>query len=425
MTFFIKTVTNYLCSSYLKKDWELIIIKINNLLKNNEHIPELVLRAVIAGEDKRFLDHNGVDWIAIFRCIFNFFIIKKLYGASTIEQQLVRTIRVRYERTLSRKLSEMVLAIKLSLIVNKRDILSTYIGVAYYGAYMNSYRQVLKRKNWDNSYINIERACEIAAMLKYPLPQVPSDEILEMIQRRKKYIMEKQVPFLTKWERILQKHYPSPKKWKRYIISDKEIKMFINTWIFHNMPYAIQNHPSVFGNALNYLSSVLKVDIRDIYITGSAQFGYSLHPKQFGKRFKKKKSDLDMFIISSRLFQELHNDMISLKTVLLNKTYTNIEQKKEIERCLKNVEKNYERGFFDYTNFPWQEEYIDYCPNSIYINKRVYNFSKIINEYKKNKINFGFKKITLRIYESYNSAKKQIFINIRDSFKYQRNNEKP
>ncbi|MGC4023059.1 MAG: transglycosylase domain-containing protein [Cyclobacteriaceae bacterium] len=72
--------------------------------------PSCLLEAIVKIEDRRFYSHFGVDSYAIVRAIFRNSTSQKLEGASTIVQQLVRTITGAKEIRILRKLKEMMLA---------------------------------------------------------------------------------------------------------------------------------------------------------------------------------------------------------------------------------------------------------------------------------------------------------------------------
>ena len=71
----------------------------------SEDIPKVVKSAFIAVEDKRFLKHNGVDYIRVFGAVLNNIKSKKFsQGASTITQQLAKNTHLNNDKTLTRKL---------------------------------------------------------------------------------------------------------------------------------------------------------------------------------------------------------------------------------------------------------------------------------------------------------------------------------
>lgn len=93
-----------------------------------------LLKTIIFSEDKRFFSHPGIDFIAIGRAIINN--LKKgriIEGGSTITQQLIRISSKISERTIKRKIIEMLEASKLELKENKRKILEYYLNLAPFG----------------------------------------------------------------------------------------------------------------------------------------------------------------------------------------------------------------------------------------------------------------------------------------------------
>ena len=98
-------------------------------------IPSHALLVVLASEDARFFDHHGVDPQGVARAVLLNVKERRIgYGGSTITMQLVRMLRHDgAPRTLGRKLSEAVLAMRLERAVDKHEILEQYLNRAFYG----------------------------------------------------------------------------------------------------------------------------------------------------------------------------------------------------------------------------------------------------------------------------------------------------
>ncbi|MBC1262015.1 PBP1A family penicillin-binding protein [Synechococcus sp. BSF8S] len=98
-------------------------------------MPELVKEAFIASEDRRFYQHKGVDPTGIARAMLrNLSRGSVEEGASTITQQLARTVFLSQDRTLIRKLKEAALAGKLERQLSKQQILEQYLNYVYLGS---------------------------------------------------------------------------------------------------------------------------------------------------------------------------------------------------------------------------------------------------------------------------------------------------
>ena len=95
-----------------------------------DEIPEVLKDAIIATEDPRFFNHNGIDYRGILRALKeDIRKIRKprsLHGGSTISQQLVRTLLLHRRKTIPRKLKEWILALQLEKEYTKEKILTMY-----------------------------------------------------------------------------------------------------------------------------------------------------------------------------------------------------------------------------------------------------------------------------------------------------------
>ena len=122
---------------------ELVATNSNRILVKMEQIPQNMADAVVAIEDERFYEHNGIDPIGIFRAGFQFLITKgqEQQGASTITQQLLKnTIFTDWMeedgnmiKSVKRKLQEQYLAIELTKVLSKEEILERYMNAINLG----------------------------------------------------------------------------------------------------------------------------------------------------------------------------------------------------------------------------------------------------------------------------------------------------
>jgi penicillin-binding protein 1A len=99
-----------------------------------EDIPLHVRQATIAAEDRRFYSHHGVDTWGILRAVrVNFQAGGTREGASTITQQVARTLFLNRDRTLTRKVREAILAWRIEQYYSKDQILEMYLNQIFYG----------------------------------------------------------------------------------------------------------------------------------------------------------------------------------------------------------------------------------------------------------------------------------------------------
>jgi penicillin-binding protein 1A len=99
-----------------------------------EQIPRAFLDALIATEDASFYSHVGIDPVGIARAIITDLIhLRKAQGGSTITQQLARSLYLKPEKTIRRKLQEMLLALQIEKTFAKEEILAFYCNQVYMG----------------------------------------------------------------------------------------------------------------------------------------------------------------------------------------------------------------------------------------------------------------------------------------------------
>jgi penicillin-binding protein 1A len=100
-----------------------------------EQLPPDLIHAVIAIEDRRFYSHHGIDFYGVLRAAWHDLRGERaIEGGSTITQQLVRLTYLSPERTLRRKVQEVMLALWLEARLSKDEILARYLNNAYFGA---------------------------------------------------------------------------------------------------------------------------------------------------------------------------------------------------------------------------------------------------------------------------------------------------
>ena len=179
---------------FLRKDMELIVGKIelleNNVRKLDDPSSARIILGLIAAEDHRYFDHVGVDFRAVVRALRGY-VYGKSSGGSTLEQQLVRVLRNRYEVTAKRKVSEIFLAVSLNDLFEKEFLCLAYAFVAYYGSGGHGLEQISKRFELAFDDISANDAVLLASLLKRPLPWHPSVEYLEKLDARKNHVMSR------------------------------------------------------------------------------------------------------------------------------------------------------------------------------------------------------------------------------------------
>ncbi len=107
--------------------------KENREIVEYSQIPEDLVNAFIAIEDKRFWQHQGVDWIGTARGLSRLFTGGNIQGGSTIDQQLIKNVTKYDNVTVTRKIQEIFTALELEKNYKKEDILTLYLNRIYLG----------------------------------------------------------------------------------------------------------------------------------------------------------------------------------------------------------------------------------------------------------------------------------------------------
>jgi penicillin-binding protein 1A len=140
-----------------------------------DRLPRHLVDAVIAIEDRRFHSHWGLDPAGLLRAAFaNLRAGRAAQGGSTLTQQLAKNLFLSTDRTLGRKVEEVVLAVWLELRLSKRDILELYLNRVYFGGGAYGVEAAAQRYfNKSARSVNLAEAAVIAGLLKAPSKYSP------------------------------------------------------------------------------------------------------------------------------------------------------------------------------------------------------------------------------------------------------------
>lgn len=193
MSNFLAVLFRWMACALLRSEWHALrqrIYDIHNVLALNPNLcaPLVAQQLLISGEDHRFLRHPGFDLIAIGRAIWKRFRCKKIEGASTIEQQLVRVLTQRFERTLTRKLREVLLSSLVAYEFKKEVLPPIYLHVGYYGWNLHGY-EATRRKLKGLDGLSLLSAGRLIARLKYPEPRYQSLKRQNQIESRVRHLL--------------------------------------------------------------------------------------------------------------------------------------------------------------------------------------------------------------------------------------------
>ncbi|MFV1980152.1 MAG: monofunctional biosynthetic peptidoglycan transglycosylase [Rhodothermia bacterium] len=139
-----------------------------------EAIDEDLQWAVIASEDGRFYEHSGVDWQAVEEAVDEYRKGRRLRGASTITQQLVKNLFLTTHSTFIRKALELPLAYLADFLLPKKRILELYLNVIEWGPGVYG-AEAAARYHYGTSASSLTRdqAARLAASLPDPRRRRP------------------------------------------------------------------------------------------------------------------------------------------------------------------------------------------------------------------------------------------------------------
>ncbi|MEU3730613.1 transglycosylase domain-containing protein [Streptomyces sp. NPDC033538] len=160
-------------------------------------VPKEVQRTFVAAENKTFYKDSGVDLKGTARGVLNTLSGKGAQGGSTITQQYVKNYYLTQDQTVTRKLKELVISLKLDREKPKDYILAGYINTSYYGrgAYgIQAAAQAYYRVDAED--LTVEQGAYLAALLQAPNQYdwaIASDTGKKMVQERWNYVLDNMV----------------------------------------------------------------------------------------------------------------------------------------------------------------------------------------------------------------------------------------
>jgi penicillin-binding protein 1A len=150
------------------------------------NVPQKMINAIIATEDRRFFEHNGIDLIGIFRATYKTLLGISFEGASTITMQVARNFYLTSDKTLKRKISEILLSLEIEKHLSKEEILELYMNQIYLGQRsfgFNSAANTYFSKNL--SELNTAEMALLAGLPKAPSRFNPFNNYDLAIKRKK------------------------------------------------------------------------------------------------------------------------------------------------------------------------------------------------------------------------------------------------
>lgn len=279
-----------------------------NTYLDYENIPKNVIHAFVAIEDRSFWTNDGVDYKGIVRVCYRYLITKgnESHGASTITQQLARSIYLTRDTTMSRKLTEIFLAQELTDKYSKEKIMEFYVNTCNYG------NGIYGIESAANAYFNksaqdltLAEATYLVAIPNRPSYYNPWNDVNNAIPRQQKILYDMlQLGYITTADYETALHQKIELKDTEYVYND-----YLST-------YAIDC-------AVRYL---MKVDNYAFRYEFSSMDDYTAYQEQYDSDYAEYKRQL--YTGGYRIYTTLDKEMYEQLQVIFDKELASYNNEK-------------------------------------------------------------------------------------------------
>jgi penicillin-binding protein 1A len=289
----IKTLKNYKPSTVTKvfsEDGEVIgeFFYEKREVVSLDRIPNHLIQAFVAGEDARFFQHKGLDYLAIFRAfVRNIFSGEIVQGGSTITQQVVKSLLLSPEKSFARKIREAILAYRIEKYLTKEEILFLYLNQIYLGN--GAYGVVAAAESYFAKTIEDLNIAESAVLAG--LPQAPSKyspyHHPQQAKKRQVYILNRMVE-----EGFISPSEASKAAQTPYIIRSKEKPSLEKA--LHFVEYIRRYVEEKYGKDALYKDGLQVFSAIDLHFQETAQEAIEAGLKEIEKRGKYRSADVPL-----------------------------------------------------------------------------------------------------------------------------------
>lgn len=226
-----------------------------NKIVSLKELNDYTKNAFISIEDKKFYTHSGINYKRIIKSMINNFKAGYLKeGASTISQQLIKNTHLSNEKTINRKIKEIILTKKLEKNFSKDDILETYLNVIYFGNNCYGLEDAsLTYFNKSAKDLSLEESALLAGMIKAPNKYSPINHKEEAKARRNLVLKE-----MLKDKKISENEYEKA--------INSEIELNINKNVHEKNVYELA--------VINEAKKILKLNEQDLKLLGIKIYTY-------------------------------------------------------------------------------------------------------------------------------------------------------
>ena len=296
-----------------------VLIKEENTISDKKiklsSLPSYVKEAFISIEDKDFYKHNGVNYKRMVKAMLtNIKNMKLKEGASTISQQLIKNTHLSSQKTFSRKINEIFLALELEKKCTKEEILEFYLNIIYFGD--NTYGIESATEHYFSkpaSKLTLNEACTLAGLIKSPSYYSPVSNPERCLKRRNLVLSE-----MLKDNKINSQTYNEN--------INKPLSLTLN--------YENTNKINSYSeNAILEASKILKLPAKQLALAGYKIYTFQNPTKQeaLNSTFENLKPENDCALIS------LNSKTGVVEAFAGNSAYRILEQKRQPGSAIKPI----------------------------------------------------------------------------------------
>ena len=240
-----------------------------------DEIPDHVIKAVLATEDRRFFDHYGIDFFGLARAMTeNMRANSVVQGGSTISQQLAKNLFLSSERTIERKVKEAFLSVWLEMNLTKKEILQLYLDRAYMGG--GTFGITAAADFYFNKGIkdvDLAEAAMLAGLFKAPARYAPHINLPAARARANEVLTNiVQAGFMTEGQVIAARRDPAN-------VVDRDNQQhpdYFLDWVFEEVKELAARLPT---------HSLVARTTLDMNIQSAAEEALEYHLRQYGKDY--------------------------------------------------------------------------------------------------------------------------------------------
>lgn len=315
-------------------------------------MPKHLINAFLAAEDARFFKHEGIDYMGILRAFYkNMFAGRVVQGGSTITQQVAKSFFLTPERSISRKIKELIIAHRIEKNLSKDEILHLYLNQIYFGngAYgVQSASEVYFGK--DAKDIKIAEAALIAGLPKAPSRYSPYSNP-EMARERQHYVIKRmeEAGFITKEDAKKALH-------DNIKLKPKETKsLWVGPYFTEHIRRYIEEK---YGDDLLYRGGLQIYTTLNVELQKAANRAVAVGLKEYDKRHGYRgplghlsnKNELSKFIEESK-------EEMSKKPLEMNKIYRAVVTTVNSKTKLVSAMLGNRKGEIQFDNLEWIKLY--------------------------------------------------------------------